>query len=202
MVLVLHGNTRDQDYYFDRDDHVLAKTAEQHGFLVVCPRGYRPNAGWGSGSLARSGRGAPDPARTRQGELSEKDGLNVLDLVMKEYPVDPARVYLFGHSAGGAGTWYFGEKYPQKWAAIAASAAPTSPDGFPFARLKGVPLMVVHGDADTEVPIARSQAMVKAAKENGLDPDFLVIPGATHITAPGLAEPKVFEFFEKYRRKS
>jgi dienelactone hydrolase len=199
MVLVLHGNTRDQDYYFDRDDHVLAKTAEQHGFLVVCPMGYRPSAGWGSNSL---GRRPADPSRARQGELSEKDGLNVLDLVLKEYPVDAARLYLFGHSAGGAGTWYFGEKYPEKWAAIAASAAPTSPDGFPFERLKGVPLMVVHGDADTEVPIARSQAMVKAAKENGLDPNFLVIPGATHITAPGLAEPQVFDFFEKYRRKT
>jgi poly(3-hydroxybutyrate) depolymerase len=199
MVLVLHGNTRDQDYYFDRDEHVLAKTAEQHGFLVVCPMGYRPSAGWGSNSL---GRRTPDPSRARQGELSEKDGLNVLELVLKEYPVDLTRIYLFGHSAGGAGTWYLGEKYPERWAAIAASAAPTSPDGFPFERLKGVPLMVVHGDADTEVPMARSQAMVKAAKENGLDPNFLVIPGATHITAPGLAEPQVFEFFEKFRRKT
>jgi dienelactone hydrolase len=199
MVLVLHGNTRDQDYYFDRDDHVLAKTAEQHGFLVVCPMGYRPSAGWGSNSLSRR---PGDPSRARQGELSEKDGLNVLDLVLKEYPIDPARIYLFGHSAGGAGTWYLGEKYPEKWAAIAASAAATSPEGFPFERLRGVPLMVVHGDADTEVPIARSQAMVKAAKENGLDPNFLVIPGATHITAPGLAEPQVFDFFEKYRRKT
>lgn len=209
MVLVLHGNTRDQDYYFDRDDHVLAKTAEQHGFLVVCPMGYRPSAGWGSNSLARrpaggaGGRGgfAADASRAKQGELSEKDGLNVLDLVTKEYPVDPSRIYLFGHSAGGGGAWYMGEKYADKWAAIAASAAPTSPDGFPFDRLKGVPIMVVHGDADTEVPLARSQAMVKAAKENGLEPNFLVIPGATHITAPGLAEPQVFAFFEKYSRK-
>ena len=216
MVLVLHGNTRDQDYYFDRDDHTLQKTAEAHGFLVVCPMGYRPSAGWGSNSLARrpaaqtagapgrGGRGggfAADPMRARQGELSEKDGLNVLDLVTKEYPIDPARVYIFGHSSGGAGTWYFAEKYPEKWAAAAMSAAATGADGFPFDRLKGLPLMVIHGDADTEVPIARSQAMVKAAKEHGLDPTFLVLPGATHITAPGIAEPKVFDFFEQQRRR-
>ena len=87
MVLVLHGNTRDQDYYFDRDDHTLAKMAEQHGYVVVCPMGFRPSAGWGSNSLNRRppgaaapGRGAPDPARAKQGELSEKDGLNVLEI--------------------------------------------------------------------------------------------------------------------------
>jgi poly(3-hydroxybutyrate) depolymerase len=206
MVLVLHGNTRDQDYYFDRDDHILAKLAEQHGYLVVCPMGYRPNAGWGSGSLRPPGAGrggfAPDPSRLKQGELSEKDALNVLDLVTKEYPVDPARIYLFGHSAGGGGSWYMGEKYADKWAAIAMSAAPTRPDGFPFDRLKGMPMLVCHGDKDDEVPVASSRNMVKAAKENGLDPQYLEVPGATHLTIVAIVEPKVFEFFDRHPRKN
>ncbi len=213
MVLVLHGNTRDQDYYFDRDDHILAKLAEQHGYLVVCPMGYRPSAGWGSNSLNRppanaaagapAGRGgfAADPARQRQGELSEKDALNMLDLVTKEYPIDPNRIYLFGHSAGGAGTWYMGEKYAEKWAAIAASAAATRPAGFPFDRLKGMPIMVCHGDKDDEVPVASSRNMVRAAKENGLDPQYLEVPGATHLTIVALVEPKVFDFFDQHPRK-
>jgi len=210
MVLVLHGNTRDQDYYFDRDDHILAKLAEQHGYLVVCPMGYRPSAGWGANSLNRppaggstSGRGglAADPSRLRQGELSEKDALNVLDLVTKEYPVDPSRIYLFGHSSGGAGTWYVGEKYAEKWAAIAASAAATRPAGFPFDRLKGMPILVCHGDKDDEVPVASSRNMVKAARENGLDPQYLEVPGATHLTIVALVEPKVFEFFDQHPRK-
>lgn len=210
MVLVLHGNTRDQDYYFDRDDHILAKLAEQHGYLVVCPMGYRPSAGWGSNSLNRPpagaaapGRGgfAADPARLRQGELSEKDALHVLDLVTKEYPVDPSRIYLFGHSAGGAGTWYMGEKYAEKWAAIAASAAATRPAGFPFDRLKGMPILVCHGDRDDEVPVASSRNMVKAAKEAGLDPQYLEVPGATHLTIVALVEPKVFDFFDQHMHR-
>ena len=211
MVLVLHGNTRDQDFYFDRDDHILAKTAEEHGYLVVCPMGFRPSAGWGSGSLNRPpaggtsrgrGRGgAPDPTRALQGDYSEKDALNVLDLVMKEYPVDPARVYLFGHSAGGAGTWYLGEKYPEKWAAIAASAAPTAANNFPFDRLKDMPIMICHGDKDPEVPVARSRAMVAAAKAAGLSPQYLEVPDATHATIVALVEPKVFDFFAQHRRK-
>jgi poly(3-hydroxybutyrate) depolymerase len=202
MVLVLHGNTRDQDYYFDRDDHILAKLAEQHGYLVVCPMGYRPSAGWGSNSLNAQGRGgfAADPARRRQGELSEKDALNVLDLVTKEYPIDSNRIYLFGHSAGGAGTWYLGEKYAGKWAAIAASAAATRPAGFPFDRLKGMPILVCHGDQDDEVPVASSRKMVKAAKENGLDPQYLEVPGATHLTIVALVEPRVFDFFDQHHK--
>ncbi|HEU5020634.1 MAG TPA: prolyl oligopeptidase family serine peptidase, partial [Bryobacteraceae bacterium] len=147
------------------------------------------------------GRRAPDPARALQAQYSEKDALNVLDLVMKEYPVDPARVYLFGHSAGGAGTWYLGEKYPEKWAAIAASAAATSPNSFPFERLKDMPIMVCHGDKDPEVPVARSRAMVAAAKAAGLSPQYLEVPGATHATIVALVEPKVFAFFEHYRKK-
>lgn len=200
MVLVLHGNTRDQDYYFDRDDHILARMAEQHGYLVVCPMGYRPSAGWGSNSLNR--RGPADPARLKQGELSEKDALNVLDLVMKEYPIDPARVYLFGHSAGGAGTWYMGEKYADKWAAIAASAAATRPDAFPFERLKGMPILICHGDKDDEVPVTSSRNMVKAAKENGLDPQYLEVPGATHLTIVAIVEPKVFDFFDRHPHRN
>jgi len=211
MVLVLHGNTRDQDFYFDRDDHILAKVAEEHGYLVVCPMGFRPSVGWGSSSLNRppaggAGRGrgrggAPDPTRALQGDYSEKDALNVLDLVMKEYPVDPARVYLFGHSAGGAGTWYLGEKYPEKWTAIAASAAPTAANNFPFERLKDMPIMICHGDKDPEVPVARSRAMVAAAKAAGLSPQYLEVPDATHATIVALVEPKVFDFFEQHRRK-
>jgi len=204
MVLVLHGNTRDQDYYFDRDDHILAKLAEQHGYLVVCPMGFRPSAGWGSNSLnpAAAGRGgAADPSRQRQGDLSEKDALHVLDLVKSEYPIDSNRIYLFGHSAGGAGTWYMGEKYAEKWAAIAASAAATRPAGFPFERLKGLPILVCHGDQDDEVPVASSRNMVKAAKESGLDPQYLEVPGATHLTIVALVEPKVFDFFDRHPRK-
>jgi len=197
MVLVLHGNTRDHDYYFDRDEGLLAKLAEKHGYLVVCPMGYRPSAGWGS-MTARPGG---DPGRVRQSELSEKDALHVLDLVTREYAVDASRVYLFGHSAGGAGTWHLAQKYPEKWAAIAASAAATRADGFPFDRLKGIPMMVCHGVKDDEVPVAMSRNMVKALKERGHDPVYVELPEATHGTIVALVEPKVFEFFDRNPRK-
>jgi predicted peptidase len=44
--------------------------------------------------------------------------MNVLALVEKEYAVDTSRVFLMGHSMGGMGTWYLGQKYADKWAAL------------------------------------------------------------------------------------
>ncbi|MEO7412987.1 MAG: hypothetical protein ABIZ81_06490, partial [Opitutaceae bacterium] len=40
LVFVLHGNSRDQDFYFDRDGRIIPKTAEKHGFMMVAPLGY------------------------------------------------------------------------------------------------------------------------------------------------------------------
>jgi predicted peptidase len=41
-----------------------------------------------------------DPAEVTQ--LSEKDVLNVLEMIREEFNVDDERTYLMGHSMGGA----------------------------------------------------------------------------------------------------
>lgn len=46
LVFILHGNSRDQDFYFDRDGGIIPKTAEKHGFMLVAPLGYWPNGGY------------------------------------------------------------------------------------------------------------------------------------------------------------
>jgi poly(3-hydroxybutyrate) depolymerase len=211
MVLVLHGSTRDENFYFDRDGGVLAKLAEQHGYLVVCPLGYRPSADWGSAqmasgspSTAQAGRGggAVNTVRLQENEWSEKDALNVLSLVRKEYPIDANRVYLFGHSRGGAGAWYLAQKYPDWWAAMANSAAGISANGYqsvPYEKLKGLPFMIEVGDQDPALNATRIS--VKLAKEHGLDPVYVEVPGATHETIVALEEPGVFDFFDQHRRQ-
>ena len=71
----------------------------------------------GGGAAPTTGRGPDEETRYRA--LSEQDVLNVLEIVTREYKIDPDRIYLMGHSMGGFGTWWLGQKYADTWAAIA-----------------------------------------------------------------------------------
>src|SRR5262249_15425900 len=73
--------------------------AEKHGYIIVAPMGYN-EPGW-YGQLSRVGGRGDDPKNLP--ELSEKDVMNVFDIVRKDYTIDPDRTYLMGHSMGGGG---------------------------------------------------------------------------------------------------
>ena len=191
LVVVLHGLGGTEDAFLARGGGQLQSLAEKHGFVVAAPLGCRINGGYGSGI-----RRFTDAARKRTAELSEKDVLKVLKLVSEEYGTDPRRTFLTGHSMGGAGTWYLGQKYADKWAAIAPIAGP-APDvaSYPFDRLKGMPVMVCHGDADATVPVEASRSMVAGMKERGLTPVYVEVPGASHGSVVEVALPKILDFF-------
>jgi poly(3-hydroxybutyrate) depolymerase len=57
LVFILHGNSRDQDFYFDRDGRIIPKTAEKHGYMLVAPLGYSPNGGYNYVPYGRGGVG-------------------------------------------------------------------------------------------------------------------------------------------------
>ena len=67
-----------------------------------------------------------DPAKVSA--LSEIDTMNVLEMALKEFNVDENRIYLMGHSMGGMGAMYIGEKYAPMWAAVACLAGFGTPD--------------------------------------------------------------------------
>lgn len=135
-------------------------------------------------------------------ELSEKDVLNVLELVRKEYTVDEKRMYLIGHSMGGAGTWHLGTKYPDKWAGLApiAPAAFGQPTGLD--KIKHLPVIVVQGDQDTLVRPEGTRRWVEKLKELKATHEYLEIAGAGHGDVISKGMPKIFEFFEKQRKES
>jgi predicted peptidase len=191
LVVVLHGLGGTEDTFLGRSGGQMQLLAEKHEFVVAAPLGYRINGNYGSGI-----RRFADAARKRTWELSEKDVMNVLKLVSEEYGTDAGRTFLLGHSMGGAGTWYLGQKYADKWAAMAPIAGPASDvAGYPFDRLKGMPVMVCHGDADVTVPVESSRTMVAGMKQHGLTPEYIEVPGANHGSVVEIVVPKILDFF-------
>lgn len=85
---------------------------------------------------------------------------NVVDWVSEHYEVDTNRLYVLGMSMGGYGTLDFAGTYPDHVAAaMALCGGSTLKD---FTGLSRVPLWIVHGTADTAVPVSASRQVVEA----------------------------------------
>jgi poly(3-hydroxybutyrate) depolymerase len=193
LVIALHGLGANEDSFFDSYQRVTPKLAEQYGFLLAAPLGFRVDGFYGSRLMAGA-----DPAAARRSEHSEQDVLEVLTRMRAEYSVDPDRVFLIGHSMGAIGTWALGAKYPHLWAAL----APFSGAGVPatVARMKHIPQMVVHGDNDPTVNVNGSRTMVAEMRKQGVDVTYIEVPGGNHtdVVVPNL--PKVLECLATKRR--
>ena len=202
LVTLRAGNTVDGPYRAQND---LVRVAEERGYLVVTPMGYRGLSQPYYGSrfqIARPGAAAPAAGWTAQeDERAEQDVLYVLDLVAKEYTVDLSRVYLHGQNPSGSGALYLAQKYPERFAAVVVSSAPIVYDAYPFDRLKGkLALLVVHGDQDNVNPIAASQKMADAAKAAGVDTTYATVPGGTHLEAYLTYASRIFDFLDVHRK--
>jgi poly(3-hydroxybutyrate) depolymerase len=196
LIVALHGLGGTEDAFFDGYEKKLPPLAEAHGYIVVAPLGYRVDGSYGWGL------GAPpsDPNTRRTQELSEADVMQVLQRVRQQYKIDDSRIYLMGHSMGAIGTWKIAPKYPDIWAAIAPISGNGSPET--LERIRTVPEIIVHGDADPTVNVAGSRAMVTRLKELGTEHKYIEVAGGLHsdVVAPNLAA--IVEFFDAHRKAS
>jgi poly(3-hydroxybutyrate) depolymerase len=194
LIIALHGLGGTEDAFFENYDKKLPPLAEQHGYIVAAPLGYRVDGsyGWGLGTPPL------DPTVRRMQELSEQDVMQVLRRVRQLYKIDESRIYLMGHSMGGIGTWKVAPKYPDVWAAI----APFSGSGVPatLEKIRNVPEIIVHGDADPTVNVAGSRAMVAKLKELGTEFKYIEVPGGLHSDVVAPNEAAVVEFFDAHRK--
>jgi predicted peptidase len=215
LVIVLHGGGQTESKPFEHGDGILAKVAEQRGYILAGVLGYRPYAGYNNpfriiqvnpaaGGQAKGAGGAkgggPGSYTQEDRARSEQDVLNVVQLVSKEYNTDPRRLYLMGNLMGGGGTWYLGQKYPEMWAAISPSNGPVTPDQYPYDRLKGLPVAVVHGEPNTGTSGEAALQMVARAKEHGVEVLWLSVPTADHMTAWTKVVPEIFDFFDQHSK--
>jgi len=162
----------------------------------------------GPGDAAAKGKGpggvvgGNQPANLR--ELSENDTMNVIAMVRKEFKIDDKRIYVMGHSMGGAGALYLGSKYPKMFAAVGAEAPAafwdTKKETLQAMKNAKVPVMIVHGDVDEVVPVANSHAWVDIMKELKMNYEFVEQPGITHGPVIQSGLKPIYEFFAKHKK--
>jgi predicted peptidase len=146
------------------------------------------------------------PARMAMAALAEAE---------REFRTDPARVYLAGLSMGGSGTWYLAYHHPQRWAAIVPVCAfagsfralpPIAAGPDPYAalaqRISALPVWMVHGDADSVVPVEESRRMAAALKAAGAQVTYRELPGVNHNSwDPGFADEALPKWLFQQRRR-
>ena len=213
------------DLPFIRGEGTLTKVAEQRGYIVIAPLGYKIaggspsvyNAPWSiirapatppapaaanaNANPAPSPPGnAPPPITAQDRQRAEQDVLNTIDLVVKEYNADTSRIYLHGNSFAAVGVWYFAQKYPERFAAIAVSSGGISPETYPFERLKSVPTMVVHGTDDATMSFDAALKMALTAKEKGVNVEWFPVLKGTHLEAWTMGFNQILDFFGKHKK--
>ncbi len=202
--------------------------AEEGGYILVGPMGYNTRGWYGISMKGFGFRGAPPKPANSTGsdqpstdtapkpkpsmfggaddppnlnELSEKDVMNVLDIIRKEFNVDERRTYLMGHSMGGAGTFHLGVKYASIWAAIAAIApAAFTLDPDSLKAIRDMPVMIVQGDADTLIPVANTRRWADKLKELNMTYEYNEIPGGDHGSVISGGNPGIYAFFGKHSK--
>ena len=181
LVVLLHGLGSNPGQVIRYQG--LTPEAEEHGFLVVAPFGYNSRGWYGSRGPGKSGFRDVETDPENLGELSEQDGSNVIERTLKELNIDRSRVYLRGHSMGGAGTWHFARKMPDLWAGLApmAPAAFGVPEG--LEDIKHIPVIVIQGDEDRLVPVEGTRRWVARLEEIGTKHTYIEIPGGNHVSS-------------------
>jgi predicted esterase len=183
MIVALHGMGGDENSFFaGYDNGEIRRFAEERGYIVVCPKGRGPYSMYMSSS--------------------ERDVIDVINEMKRDFSIDADRVYLMGHSMGGYGAWSIAVNNPELFAAI----APISGGGTPFSKPKlkaitHVPWIVVHGDKDPTVPVEESRKMVTAGKELGIDIKYIEVPGGGHGDVVVPAFKDIFDWFDAHKRR-
>lgn len=206
LVMFLHGNGSNESTYLDQNNKQMVKLANEHGFLLVSPIGdkgaygnfLRLSAPFGNQKGAADLMAQVTAESEKTNELSEKDVINVLELILHEYPIDSSAMFLTGHSMGSGGTWYIGGKYRNYWRALAPMSGPfVQENGYPWDSLHQMIFFVTEG---IQTPsIDGSRTVSTWMNSHGFNLKYKEV-NADHGGMVSLVLPDVFDFFDESRK--
>jgi poly(3-hydroxybutyrate) depolymerase len=162
LIVYLHGSTdtvsRDNVWFQD----VVQKT---NPCFVLTPKTTEANQGWGN------------TWENNHPEAMQKT-LSLVDSIVSKYRIDKNRLYIYGISMGGFGTFSTLAKEPKKFAAAYAVCGGSNTDAAPLIT---TPLWIFHGADDDVVPVRLSKNMYDAMVAKGNDHvRYTEYPGVKH----------------------
>jgi predicted peptidase len=120
---------------------------------------------------------APDSVRGDWSSLENEKAVSALiDMVLARYSIDQKKVAVTGFSMGGAGSWHFAEKFPERFSAAipVAGRPPTSASGW---RL---PVLAIHSRDDQVAPFGPTEARIAELQRAGVNAKLIALTGITH----------------------
>jgi predicted esterase len=178
LIVMLHGSNRTGVTLVEK----WKDYAKKEGIILAGPDASNL-AGW---SWPQDG---PDYLHDLVEELKSK------------YPINPRRVYLFGHSAGASFALHMSLMESQYFAATAIHAGSLRDDVsmIELAKRK-IPISIQVGDSDQFFPLKDVRATRDALKEAGIPVELIEIPNHDHWYYDKAAKfnQTAWEFLKKY----
>lgn len=183
IIVYLHGSrdTVSHDSRWYQEDF-----QREHPSFVLTPKCLNPDQGWGN---TWSDKHTPATMNT----------LALVDSLLRVLPIDKKRMYLFGISMGGFGTFSVVQKDPGKFAAAFAICGGS--DTKAAKDLMDTPLWIFHGADDDVVPVRLSRDVYNEMIRLGAKKvKYTEYPGTKHNSwDKALREPGLVEWLFSYR---
>ena len=123
----------------------------------------------------------------------------VYDEVAAKLRVDDSRIYLIGMSMGGFGTWALANRMPDRFAAISPMCG--GADVRWADNLSKIPTWIFHGTADRQIPISRSEVMVKALVKKNENLKFTRLLNEGHDISKQFNNDELYNWLKQFSLK-
>jgi poly(3-hydroxybutyrate) depolymerase len=159
LIILLHGSGRDGRILVDHWESL----AKKEGIVLAGPDAT-VRAGWGM---------------SEDGPLLLRD---LVDAIKEKQPIDPKRVYIFGHSAGAIHGLKIGILESEYFAAVAVHAGALEPQFAPYIKRapRKIPMAIWVGTNDSFFPLAPVRATRDALNQQDFNAELTEIRGHTH----------------------
>lgn len=126
--------------------------------------------------------------------------MEMMDILLSTYPIDPNRIYVTGLSMGGYGTWDLICRYPDRFAAAVPICGGGDAECAEF--IKDIPVWAFHSSDDPVVPVEQTRNMIEAIRAAGGNPRYTEYSNAGHGSwKPAYEEPELLPWLFAQKRK-